>query len=131
MKSGKSLLATTLSLCIFLSGVLSAYVQADYIDNPTLFSSEEIRLDKTELKNLLSTAEAQAKLTEMGVSPELALQRVDLLTPEELAQFNHDLENMPAGSGVFGVIVLFLVIFIITDIIGATDIFPFIKPVNK
>jgi hypothetical protein len=31
---------------------------------------------------------------------------------------------------VLGVIVLIFVIFVITDVIGATDIFPFIHPVK-
>jgi hypothetical protein len=105
-------------------------VHADYIDNPELFTSEQNQLDIAQLKDFFSTAEAQEKLIEMGVPPELAMERIDQLTPQEVAQFNQDVENMPAGSGVLGIIVLFAVIFIITDVIGATDIFPFIKPVT-
>jgi hypothetical protein len=130
MKHSKSLMASILSMVILVSSVLSVSVHADYIDNPELFTSEQSQLDKAQLKDFFSTAEAQEKLIEMGVPPELAMERIDQLTPQEVAQFNQDVENMPAGSGVLGVIVLFAVIFIITDVIGATDIFPFIKPVT-
>ena len=130
MKHSKSLTAFLLSMLILVSSVLSVSVHADYIDNPGLFTSEQSQLDKAQLKDFLSTAKAQEKLIEMGVSPELAMVRIDQLTPQEVAQFNQNVEDMPAGSGVLGVIVLFAVIFIITDVIGATDIFPFIKPVT-
>ena len=130
MKHSKSLMASILSMVILVSSVLSVSVHADYIDNPELFTSEQSQLDKAQLKDFFSTAEAQEKLIEMGVPPELAMERIDQLTPQEVAQFNQDVENMPAGSGVLGIIVLFAVIFIITDVIGATDIFPFIKPVT-
>ena len=130
MKHSKSLTAFLLSMLILVSSVLSVSVHADYIDNPELFTSEQSQLDKAQLKDFFSTANAQEKLVEMGVSPELAMVRIDQLTPQEVAQFNEDVENMPAGSGVLGIIVLFAVIFIITDVIGATDIFPFIKPVT-
>jgi hypothetical protein len=130
MKHSKSLMASILSMVILVSSVLSVSVHADYIDNPELFTSEQNQLDKAQLKDFSSTAEAQEKLIEMGVPPKLAMERIDQLTPQEVAQFNQDVENMPAGSGVLGIIVLFAVIFIITDVIGATDIFPFIKPVT-
>jgi hypothetical protein len=130
MKHSKSLMASILSMVILVSSVLSVSVHADYIDNPELFTSEQNQLDKAQLKDFFSTAEAQEKLIEMGVPPKLAMERIDQLTPQEVAQFNQDVENMPAGSGVLGIIVLFAVIFIITDVIGATDIFPFIKPVT-
>lgn len=130
MKHSNSLMASILSMVILVSSVLSVSVHADYIDNPELFTSEQNQLDKAQLKDFFSTAEAQEKLIEMGVPPELAMERIDQLTPQEVVQFNQDVENMPAGSGVLGIIVLFAVIFIITDVIGATDIFPFIKPVT-
>ena len=37
--------------------------------------------------------------------------------------------DMPAG-GILGAIVLIFVVFVITDAIGATDIFPFVRPVR-
>ncbi|MGS7337782.1 PA2779 family protein, partial [Enterobacter kobei] len=47
------------------------------------------------------------------------------------AQFNQQLDQAPAGAGVVGIIVLFLVIFIITDMLCATNIFNFVKCINR
>ena len=41
-----------------------------------------------------------------------------------------DFDELPAGGDVLGVILVVFIVFVITDVIGATDIFPFIKPVK-
>jgi hypothetical protein len=66
----------------------------------------------------------------MGVSTAELEDRIDQMTAEEIAQLNRHLGSMPAGGDVLGIIVLVFIIFVITDVIGATDIFPFIHPVN-
>lgn len=130
MQGTNRVLAILMSILLTFSTVLSVSAQADYIDNELLVSDAQQAMDRASLKNLLSSEEAQNKLLELGVSPEQALERIDKLSDAEVARFNAELETMPAGSGVVGIIVLFVLVFIITDIIGATDIFPFIKPVK-
>ena len=71
----------------------------------------------------------EQKLESLGVPREQVEARIASLTPAELQQFNQRLEQEPAGGWV-GIIVLFLVIFIITDMLCATDIFSFIKCIN-
>jgi hypothetical protein len=91
---------------------------------------EQVNYDRQQLVELLSRAEVQDKLIELGVDIDTAKDRVNQLTVDELAQLNAQINELPAGSGVVSIIVLFVLVFIVTDIIGATDIFPFIKPVN-
>ena len=52
------------------------------------------------------------------------------MTHQEIAQLNRQLADLPAGGDVLGIIVLIFIVFIITDVIGATDIFPFVHPVK-
>jgi hypothetical protein len=52
------------------------------------------------------------------------------MTQAEVAQLNQQIDQLPAGSGVLGIVVLIFIVFVITDVIGATDIFPFIHPVR-
>ena len=70
------------------------------------------------------------KLASLGVEREQVEQRIQSLTNAELAQFNQQLSEAPAG-GIIGIIVLFLVIFIITDLLCATDLFTFVKCINR
>jgi hypothetical protein len=81
--------------------------------------------------SMLDDQGVQEKLQSMGVERSQVEQRINSLTGAELAQFNQQLQEAPAGSGVVGIIVLILVIFIITDLLCATDIFSFVKCINR
>ena len=53
------------------------------------------------------------------------------MTDAEIAQINQRIAEMPAGgSSVLGVLLIIFIVFVITDVLGATDIFPFIKPIK-
>jgi hypothetical protein len=52
------------------------------------------------------------------------------MTDEEMAQLNQQIDELPAGGDVLGILLVIFLVFVITDVIGATDIFPFIHPVN-
>ena len=80
---------------------------------------------------MLDDQDVQKKLVSMGVDRDQVEKRINGLTAAELAQFNQQLDQAPAGDGVVGVIVLFLVIFIITDMLCATNIFNFVNCTNR
>ena len=75
----------------------------------------------------------QEKIASMGVSPDQVEQRINSLTADELAYFNAQLDEAPAGAagGILGVIVLFLVIFIVTDMLCATNVYKFVNCINR
>jgi hypothetical protein len=79
---------------------------------------------------LLEREDLQQQLTALGVDVNDARNRVAGLTDAEVARISQRLAELPAGGDVLGVIVLIFIIFIITDAIGATDIFPFVHPVK-
>ncbi|MCK5395371.1 MAG: PA2779 family protein, partial [Gammaproteobacteria bacterium] len=78
----------------------------------------------------INRTDVQQQLSDMGVSTADIENRINQMTGKEIAQLNQQLNELPAGGGVLGVIVLIFVVFVITDVIGATDIFPFIHPVK-
>ncbi|CAD5108124.1 PA2779 family protein [Zestomonas carbonaria] len=102
-------------------------VQAAMIDTPQVLQQQQQQVDRDQLRAMLDDRQVQQKLESLGVDRAQVEARIDSLTPAELAQFNQQLQQEPVGSGVVGIIVLFLVIFIITDMLCATDIFTFIK----
>ncbi|MFZ3184384.1 MAG: PA2779 family protein [Pseudomonas sp.] len=87
-------------------------------------------VDREQLRAMLDDQGVQKQLTALGVEPAQVAERINSLTPTELAQFNQQLSEAPAG-GFIGIIVLFLVIFIITDLLCATDLFTFVKCINR
>ena len=72
---------------------------------------------------------AQA-LSEYGVNQEQVSQRLDRLTDSELQQLAQKSEELPAGQGVLGVVLAIILVLVILDLLGATDVFPVIDPVN-
>ncbi|MDH4561935.1 PA2779 family protein [Pseudomonas sp. BN411] len=107
--------------------------QAAMIGTPQAMQEQTLQqhqpVDQAQLRAMLDDKEVQQKLESLGVPREQVEARIASLTPAELQQFNQRLEQEPAGGWV-GIIVLFLVIFIITDMLCATDIFSFIKCIN-
>jgi hypothetical protein len=105
--------------------------QAAMIGTPEIISEQQQQVDRQQLLTMLEDREVQKKLVSMGVERDQVEQRINSLTPAELVQFNQQLDQAPAGAGVVGIIVLFLVIFIVTDLLCATNIFNFVNCINR
>ncbi|MFV3093697.1 PA2779 family protein [Pseudomonas sp. GW6] len=96
-----------------------------------VIAEQQYKVDQEQLMAMLDDEQVKEKLVSMGVDRDQVESRIASLTPAELAQFNQQLDQAPAGAGVVGIIVLFLVIFIITDMLCATNIFNFVKCINR
>lgn len=105
-------------------------VQAAPVSTGELLQSESQQVDRARLQRLLERKDVAERLQALGVDPEQAKQRVANLSAEEIQMLNKRLGELPAGGDVLGIVVLFFLVFIITDAIGATDIFPFVDPVT-
>lgn len=104
---------------------------AAMIGTGEVLAEQQQQVDRQQLLSMLDEQDVQEKLLSMGVDRSQVEDRINNLTNTELAQFNQQLSEAPAGSSVLGVVVLFLVIFIITDLLCATDIFSFVKCINR
>ena len=104
---------------------------------PAMIATESIiNVDRDQnprdyLNSLLAREDIQAALISTGVDPNEAKARIDNLSDAEVNDIVNKLDQLPAGGGALEVILIiaFLVflIFVLTDIAGYTDIFPFIK----
>jgi hypothetical protein len=93
-------------------------------------AAEQGRIDRERLASLLEREDLQRQLATLGVDAQDAKQRVASLTDAEVGRLNQRLAELPAGGDVLGTILLIFIVFVITDAIGATDIFPFVHPVR-
>lgn len=122
-----------LGLAVALTGIMGAQiapVQAAMVTTPQVIQAEQTRVDRADLLAALEREDVRSQLEAMGVDASMAAERVAAMTDAEVAELNARLGDLPAGADALGVILLILLVFIITDVIGATDIFPFINPVN-
>ncbi|MCG5515044.1 MULTISPECIES: DUF6627 family protein [unclassified Ectothiorhodospira] len=109
----------------------TAPLHASMVGTDQLILSEQAQVDREQLLATLERDDVREQLSALGVDPSEAAQRVARMTDQEVRELNERIEDMPVGSAsVLGVVVLIFIVFIITDAIGATDIFPFVRPVN-
>jgi hypothetical protein len=73
----------------------------------------------------------EVQLEEAGISPADSVLRVSSMSDEQVIQIHKRVDEMPAGAGAAGTILLILAILAVTDLMGVTDIFPFIRPMEK
>lgn len=81
---------------------------------------------RAQVQNFLQRDDVRAQLIDLGVDPQLAQARAVALSDAELVRAA-DLIGQPAGGDAVGAIALVFVVLIITDILGYTDIFTFIR----
>lgn len=118
-----TLLAASLTLGL---GQASAGV----ISSEQVIAKQQHHYNKQQVLSFLDTAEVQQKLVQLGVSQQDAAQRIANMTDAELAALNSQLHEMPAG-GVVGTIVTVLVVVAVLDLMGLTDVYPFIRPIRS
>lgn len=119
--------ASVMVVMMMLCSLAALPASAAIVGTGDLLSQQRADLNRQELLNLLAQKEVQQTLADLGVSEDQVRDRIQSLTPAELASFKTQLAEAPAGEGVVGIIVLFLLVFIVTDMLCATDIFTFVK----
>lgn len=102
-------------------------VNAAIVSTSDMVATEQSRIDREYLLGSLEREEVQTALISQGVDLEMAKQRVSSMTDEEVRVLNQKMDEMPAGGGVVGAVVLIFLVLLITDITGLTDVFPFVK----
>jgi pantoate kinase len=106
-------------------------IQAAMIKTETVLTLSTVNDVRENLNQFLKREDVQAIMTAQGISPAEARARVDSLSDDEIMQIADKMDQLPAGGSAFGVIVgaavFIFVVLLITDILGFTDIFTFVK----
>ena len=79
------------------------------------------------IAQVLAREDVQRQLVAQGVDPAEVEKRVAALSDSEAQQMADQLDSMPAGASVVGVLFAVFVILLVTDILGLTDVFPFVR----
>jgi len=103
--------------------------QAGLVGTEQVLAQAEQTSKRAEVVAMLERDGVRAQLEAMGVAPEAARARVARMTDAEVAELHGRIEDKRAG-GIHHVALTVFIVFVITDAVGATDIFPFIEPVD-
>ena len=119
----------------FLAGILATAVAftscaqaAPALITTQQVAAEDARKDRALVMETFQRPELQAKLQEYGISARDAQARVAALTDQEVAALARQIETAPAGgTDVLAFVLVIFIVLLITDIMGFTSVFPFVK----
>jgi hypothetical protein len=114
--------------------VISGPVQSAFaamVATETMLESSQGQEARTRINQVLAREDVRQALIEQGIDPLEAAARVESLSDAEALAVADKLDQLPTGSGALEVLLIVaLIVFItllVTDIMGYTDIFPFVK----
>jgi hypothetical protein len=123
-KSASVLLVT---LTVPFQSVLAAMIETEATLDMTVKGQEA----RNTIKTILAREDAQAVLRAQGIDPLEARARVDSLTDAEAVRIADQIEELPAGGnflvGLLIAVGVIVIILAITDALGYTDVFTFIR----
>ncbi len=100
---------------------------AGLVTTHALVNTQQTQQAREQLRATLDRDDVTQQLLARGVSSEQVQARVDALTDQEAQQLAAKMDQMPAGGDALALAVFVFVVLLITDILGFTDIFPFVK----
>lgn len=120
--TSRLLIASVLSLALPLQSTYAAMVETDMVTS-TVQSQSERELIST----FLDREDVRKQLQAQGVNASDAKARVAALSDEEVHKVAGNLDKMPAGGEILGVLFTIFIVLLVTDIMGFTKVFPFTR----
>jgi len=122
-------LLLVVSFCLLNFNIPNA--QAKMVGTDTMIAEQQALDQQAQVADFMAREDVKQIMTQYGVDPVEAQQRVDSLSNEELAELASSIDQLPAGGGGIGVVVgaavLIFLVLLITDIVGLTHVFPFVN----
>jgi hypothetical protein len=100
---------------------------AGMVGTEAVVNAAQVQQDRERLQSALSRDDVQAQLLARGVDPAQVQARVDSLTDEEMQTLATNIDQLPAGGSVVGALVLIFLVLLVTDLLGLTNVYPFVK----
>ena len=115
---------SSLMIIMMLSLGVSKFSMAGIVTTAELVNAQQTVFEREQIRGWLARDEVRKQLTTMGVDVKAAQARVNSMTAQEVHAMATNMKEMPAGAGALETAVLVLLILILLDIAGVTDIFP-------
>ncbi|OEU67353.1 MAG: hypothetical protein BBJ57_10490 [Desulfobacterales bacterium PC51MH44] len=119
------------TLTIVLMSMPIQTVCAAMVGTETVFTMAQVQNARKNLHVFLERRDIQAVMKAQGINPLEAKARVDCLSDAEAMRIADKMDQLPAGGGDFGTLVgavlIVFIVLLLTDIMGYTDVFPFVK----
>ena len=120
-------------IAIMLASFLFATItvpaaQAQMVGTDALLRVQQMQQERAAVATALERADVREALLNYGVEPSQVQARVESLSDDEVHTLAQSIEQLPTGGDSALSLLLFVfVLLLITDIMGLTNVFPFVK----
>ncbi len=131
MRIFKKVGAIAMAVLIVMNVAPIGLAQAKMVTTDQVLEHADPASDRERVESFILREDVQKQLVLLGINSEEAASRVASLSNEEIQQIAGRLDELPAGEGGVGVIVgailIIFLVLLITDLLGLTDVFPFVN----
>tara|TARA_R110002072_G_scaffold142853_1_gene288521 strand:+ start:100331 stop:100717 length:387 start_codon:yes stop_codon:yes gene_type:complete len=114
-----------LSVALALTTVgIQAPVMADMVGTPALAMQAELQMQRNDVRTFMARDDVRQAMLGYGVNAADIDARINNMTESELLQIQNQMDMLPAGGNAVGLILGVILIFVLLDLLGATNIFP-------
>jgi hypothetical protein len=100
---------------------------AALVGTEAVVSAAQAQQSRERVLSTLNRDDVKAQLVARGVDPAQVQTRLESLTDEEVQTLAARMDQLPAGGDGLGILVFIFVLLLITDILGFTNVYPFVK----
>jgi hypothetical protein len=101
---------------------------AAMVSTEALLSEAQSQQERSRVEAMLDRADVRDALLGYGVDPASVQARLDALSNDEMHALAQNIESMPAaGTDPLGFLLIIFIVLLVTDILGFTAVFPFVK----
>jgi hypothetical protein len=135
MRIFKKIGAIAMAVLMVMNVAPIGLAQAKMVTTDQVLEHADPASDRERVESFILRDDVQKQLVLLGINSEEAASRVASLSNEEIQQIAGRLDELPAGEGGVGVIVgailIIFLVLLITDLLGLTDVFPFVNKKAK
>ncbi len=130
----RSAIAFLLAVAMLTASMPITPVMAGMVPTEQVIEAAAAEQSRDAVMQFIAREEVRQQMRALGVDPDEAAARVNGLSDAEVQQIAGRLQDLPAGESaggtIIGIFLAVLIILIITDIFGWTDVYSFITPVQ-
>lgn len=121
------LIASVLSLAVPFQSASAKIVGTDMVNVSGQSQSTQSQDDRARIRAFLEREDVVQQMQAQGIDANIAKARVDALTDQEVLKVAGNLDSLPAGGDILGLLFTIFIVLLVTDILGLTKVFSFTR----
>ena len=127
-------IAVMVAAALFVTSLAIGAARAGLVTTEQALNERTAASDRQRLTALLQRDDVRRQMEALGVDRDEAIARLASLSDQEVQEIAGRVDQLPAGQSVLGGVLIaagvVLIVLVITDLLGVTNVFAVINPVR-